>query len=384
MLGAPLPAPVAAIGPGGRVMMLAGQRLPGEPLGLVAAQLEHVRAVRIDRDPAVEPVAAEVGEPSARPHVRFERVEQLRGRVLGMRTGDHRAVPGQRRRALGVQVVVGEQVGGEPAALEEGEQDQVLGEAVGSAVLGTAVAGTELRQGTPDRCLVDPAAVVVAVVEAAQPVARDPTVLGAGRFELPGRIALARVGEVGEGREQDDVRGRLGAGRPADREGNHVLAPVGGEDHGVDAAREAGRKLELEARLPTEVVGRVGVEVHRRVLIGGAAPIVDVPVPAPPGDPAQRPVDAAAVESVRSPVDDAVARDPPPATRRRPTARRRDRPAPSAPRACRRSGRSRPRRGARRRSAAGPGSDREPPGSPARDRHRTAPRRRGRRRSSRP
>src|SRR4029079_9445143 len=101
-------------------------------------------------------------------------------------------------------------------------------------------------------------------------------------------------GEVGEGREQDDVRGRLGAGGPADGEGEQGLSPGGGEDHGVDAACEAGRKLELEARLPTEVVDRVGVEVHRRVLVGGAAPIVDVTVPAMPGDPAQRPVDAAA------------------------------------------------------------------------------------------
>ena len=77
MLGTPLAAPVAAVGPGRSVVVLAGQRLPGEPLGLVAAQLEHVRALRIDRDAAVEAVAAEVGERAARADVRLERVEQL-------------------------------------------------------------------------------------------------------------------------------------------------------------------------------------------------------------------------------------------------------------------------------------------------------------------
>ena len=47
--------------------------------------------------------------------------------------------------------------------------------------------------------------------------------------------------------------------------------------------------------------------MHRLVLVGGAAPIVDVPAPAVPGDGPQRPVDAAPVEPVRAPVGDAAA-----------------------------------------------------------------------------
>ena len=90
-------------------MVLAGQRLPHQPLGLAAAQLDHVRSRRVDRDAAVEPVAAEVGEAPAPPGA-VERVEQGRARVLGVGAGDHGAVPGERGGALAVQVVVGEQV----------------------------------------------------------------------------------------------------------------------------------------------------------------------------------------------------------------------------------------------------------------------------------
>ena len=63
-----------------------GQRLPGESLGLVATQLDHVRSVRIDRDRAVEPVAAEVGEAAARARrARRSRRAAPRSRTPGAR-----------------------------------------------------------------------------------------------------------------------------------------------------------------------------------------------------------------------------------------------------------------------------------------------------------
>ena len=65
MLRTLLSPPVAAVGAGGRMVVLAGQRLPGESLGLVTTQLEHVWSLRIDRDAAVQPVAAEIGEAPA-------------------------------------------------------------------------------------------------------------------------------------------------------------------------------------------------------------------------------------------------------------------------------------------------------------------------------
>ena len=46
-----------------------------------------------------------------------------------------------------MQVVVGEHVGVEAAALEEGEQDQVLRESVGSSVLGAAITGRSCVRG---------------------------------------------------------------------------------------------------------------------------------------------------------------------------------------------------------------------------------------------
>ena len=230
MLGALLPAPVAAIGAGGGVVVLARQRLPGKPLGLVAAQLEHVRALGIDRDAAVESVAAEVGEGAAAVDVGLERVEQLGGRVLGVRAGDHGAVAGERRDALGVQVVVGEQVGGEAAALEEAEQDQVLGEAVRATVLGTAVAGAQLGQRSQKRSLVDAAAIVEAVIEAAQAPARDPAVLGLVGSDRRRGAAFTGVGEVGEARQEDGVGGGVGPGGRPNDERDQVLVSAGAQD----------------------------------------------------------------------------------------------------------------------------------------------------------
>ena len=52
----------------------------------------------------------------------------------------------ERRGALAVEVVVGEQVKADSPPLEEAEQDQVLGEAVRPAVLGAAIAGAQLGQ----------------------------------------------------------------------------------------------------------------------------------------------------------------------------------------------------------------------------------------------
>ena len=191
-----------------------------------------------------------------------------------------------------------------PRRREKAEQDQVLGEPVGPAVLGAAVSGAELGQRTPDRRLVDAAAVRVPVIEAPQAGGGDPPVLGLLRSADRGSGALARVRQVGEGRQQDRVRGRLSGGRPANHERDDVLATGRREDGRVDAAGQRGRKLELEARLPAEVVGGVGVKVHGVVLIAGETPIVDVAAPARAGDRPQGPVHAPAGEPVRAAVGD--------------------------------------------------------------------------------
>ena len=146
VLGPVVAAPVAAVSAGARVVVLAGQRLPGQALGVVAPQLDHVPALGVDRDAPVEAVATEVGEVSAAANVGLEGVEHPLARVLGVGAGDHRPVARERRGALGVEVVVGEQVDLDPDALEEAEQDQVLREPVRSAVLRAAIGGAKLGQ----------------------------------------------------------------------------------------------------------------------------------------------------------------------------------------------------------------------------------------------
>ena len=279
MLGASVATPVATEVAGRGVVVLAGQRLPGQSLGLVAAQLEHMRAPGVDRDAAVEAVATEVGEVAPAANVGLERVEQCAARVFGMGTGDHGPSTGERRRPFAVQIVIGEQVGADPAALEEAEQDQILGEPVRSGVLGAAIAGAQLGQRPEQRRLVDADAVGMAVIEAEQSVLGHPAILGAVRAGERRARALTRIGEVGEARQQDRRRRRRGAATAADHERDHVLAAAGGDQRRIDAARALGRDLELERCLPAEVVDAVGVEVHRLVLLLAETPIVDLAGP---------------------------------------------------------------------------------------------------------
>ena len=297
--------PVAAV-LAARVVVLARRRLPHQALRLAAAQLDHVRAGRIDRDAAVEPVAAEVGEAAAALEMGVERVEQRRARVLRVRAGDHGPVPGERVGALVVEVVVGDDVEPDALAPQPGDQDQVLGEAVRATVLRAAVVRPQLGERPQQRRLVDADAVRVAVVERAEPGPGDPAVLGALRRGRLRALPLARVGQVGERRQDEDVRRRVRRRRAADRERNHVLDAVGLEPQPVHASRQRVGQLELEARRPAEVVDGVGVEVHRPVLIRRQAPVVHVAAPGVPGDRAQRAVHARPVQAARAVVEDAA------------------------------------------------------------------------------
>ena len=254
-----------------------------------------------------------------------------------------------------------------PRRASQPSRTRSCAESVRPAVLRAAVARAQLGQRAQDGRLVDADPVRMAVIEAAQSAPLDPRVLGPGRAGDPRRRSLARVSQIGEGRQQHRHGGRLRVRSAAHRERDQVLALAVGRARprtsppGSDAG-----ELDREARRPPEVVDRVGMEVHRPVLLGGQAPVVNVAAPVVTGDRAQRTVDALAVQPVRAGVDDAAARGPRRAARRRPTRLRPARSPPWGGRACRRgaSGRAR-RRAARRRAAAGPRPAPDRTGRPA-------------------
>ncbi len=168
---------------------------------------------------------------------------------------------------------------------------------------GHAVVGPHLGQRPQPRRLADAAAVGVAVVEAAQPARGDPAVLRLVGAD-PRRLgALARVGQVGEGRQQDGVRRRRAPGRARDRDRDPIDHAAGLELERVDPGPQRGRQLDRMGRGPAEVVDGVGVEAHRPVLLGRQAPVMDVSAPRLAGDRAQRAIDAAAVQAQRPRVD---------------------------------------------------------------------------------
>ena len=68
------------------------------------------------------------------------------------------------------------------------------------------------------------------------------------------------------GRSTGLVAGSAPAGRWTTNGTTSSLSPARAD--GVDAALGGLRNLYLEGRLPTEIVGRVGVEVHGGVLAG--------------------------------------------------------------------------------------------------------------------
>ena len=186
------------------------------------------------------------------------------------------------------------------------DEDQVLGEPVRATVLRAAVVRPQLGERPQHRRLVDADSVRVAVVERAEPSRGDPAVLGAFRRRRLRALPLARVGQVGERRQDEDVRRRVRRRRAADRERHQVLDAVGLESQSVHASRQRVRQLELEARRPAEVVDGVGVEVHRSVLIRRQAPVVHVAAPGVPGDGAQRAVHARPMQAARAVVEDAT------------------------------------------------------------------------------
>src|SRR5277367_33984 len=83
---APAIAPQASGLAGGDMIAFAGRRLPCTQAGIVATNLDNPGTIGIDRSDPVEPVAAEIEDPTAAKRVILERRERLAGPVFGVRS----------------------------------------------------------------------------------------------------------------------------------------------------------------------------------------------------------------------------------------------------------------------------------------------------------
>ena len=209
-----------------------------------------------------------------------------------MRGRHHDLVGRERRGALEVQVLVGEEVDLELLHVEPVDEVRVGHEL-------PRVVGLDLRPHVGDRPqprrVADAAAVAVPRVEAQRPERAGP---GAG------------VGEVAEGRDQqrDLRRRRLPLLRP-DRERHVVLEAAAAQPRRVDPRLQRVRHAELEPHLPAGVVDVVVVEVDRAVLLPRLLVVHLERVPVVAGHGAHRQVHGPSVQPDRAGVGDAFRLD---------------------------------------------------------------------------
>ena len=230
------------------------------------------------RHPPVEPVAAHIDETAAPLLVVKQGLHHSRGGVLGMRRRHDTGVGFEKSHAFSVEVVVGDDIEGNPQFLEP------VGDVGVGVVLPDVVAWPHAQEGSETRGIGNTGAVAVVVIHR-QSVLRVHVKVDIGHVDLAELVAgvLARVtptdlhvvvdvGVVAAGGNQQGQAGPRTTRRGTDIEGDVEPLIVLGQEGGKRAAPAIGRHLPGGIRFPGAVIEIVVVEVDGAIVFRPMGP----------------------------------------------------------------------------------------------------------------